>query len=574
MLFKSHYQKKVVLDTSVILYDTMAIKSFHKTDIYIPLPVIQEIDTFKRDMGEKGRNARHFSRFMDTLRNQGALTQGVFLEACQSYVYVNMLSDYESHLAPILDNKKVDNQILGMALFIQQYFPEASVELISKDINLRIKSDVFGIKSKNYDPDKVASVEDMYSGVRKLNLSKEQLESFFKLGYLEVPKEKLLANQYVIMEVNPQENSNMPTAHSKDNSQENSNTPTTHSQDNSQENSNTPTTHSQDNSQENSNTPTAHSKDNSQENSSMQTAHSQDNSQENSNTPTTHSQDNSQENSNTPTAHSKDNSQENSSMPTAISQSKTENSSLSLDSKANESQIGLGRYDEKTSRIVPLVANKTPIWRLHPRNYEQSFAFDALLNPDLHFVSLLGKAGTGKTLLALAAGLYKTMDENLYKRMLVCRPVYPMGKDIGYLPGDIEQKLNPWMQPVFDSLDYIMHLGKKTSRLSRDLVDQGLLSIEPLAYIRGRSIPHQYLIVDEAQNLTPHEIKTIITRAGTGTKVVLTGDCYQIDNPYIDASNSGLTYSIEKFKGQDIFAHITLTKGERSKLAELAANLL
>lgn len=468
MLFKSHYDKKVVLDTSVILYDTMAVKSFQKTDIYIPLPVIQEIDTFKRDMGEKGRNARQFSRFMDTLRNQGALTKGVFLKDCESYVYVNMLSDYESHLPPMLDNKKVDNQILGMALFIQQRFPKASVELISKDINLRIKSDVFGIKSTNYDPDRIASVEDMYSGTRNIKVQKQQLEEFFKTGRLNLNQEKLLANQYVLMESSP------PT---KENQAEGE--------------------------------------------------------------------------------HSKELSGE---------QTKP--------SPTEEKSMGLGRYDKKKDEIVPLSSNKTPIWRVHPRNYEQSFAFDALLNPDLQFVSLLGKAGTGKTLLALAAGLYKTMDENIYKRMLVCRPVFPMGKDIGYLPGDIEQKLNPWMQPVFDSLDYIMGLGKKASRITRDLVDQGLLSIEPLAYIRGRSIPHQYLIVDEAQNLTPHEIKTIITRAGTGTKVVLTGDCYQIDNPYIDASNSGLTYSIEKFKGQEIFAHITLNKGERSKLAELAANLL
>lgn len=468
MLFKSHYDRKVVLDTSVILYDTMAIKSFRKTDVYIPLPVIQEIDTFKRDMGEKGRNARQFSRFMDTLRNQGALTKGVFLEDCESYVYVNMLSDYESHLPPMLDNKKVDNQILGMALFIQQRFPKASVELISKDINLRIKSDVFGIKSNNYDPDRIASVEDMYSGTRSIKVQQEQLEKFFKNGGLKLNQEKLLANQYVLMESSLTAKGNQAKG----------------------------------------------------------------------------------------------------------GRSKELGGEQMEPGPTEEKSVGLGRYDKKKDEIVPLSSNKTPIWRVHPRNYEQSFAFDALLNPDLQFVSLLGKAGTGKTLLALAAGLYKTMDENIYKRMLVCRPVFPMGKDIGYLPGDIEQKLNPWMQPVFDSLDYIMGLGKKASRITRDLVDQGLLSIEPLAYIRGRSIPHQYLIVDEAQNLTPHEIKTIITRAGTGTKVVLTGDCYQIDNPYIDASNSGLTYSIEKFKGQEIFAHITLNKGERSKLAELAANLL
>ena len=481
MLLNSHYDKKVVLDTSVILYDTMAIKTFHKTDVYIPLPVIQEIDTFKRDMGEKGRNARQFSRFMDTLRNQGALTKGVFLKDCESYVYVNMLSDYENHLPSILDNKKVDNQILGMALFLQQRFPKASIELISKDINLRIKSDVFGIKSKNYDPDKIASVEDMYSGIRKIEVQKEQMEEFFKSAQLKLNQEKLLANQYILMESDRQ----LKNHHNQD------------SQADSEQLNKNP---------------------------SNQIEETQENKKTN--------------------------------------------------SQKVEKQTALGRYDKKKDQIVPLISNKTPIWRIHPRNYEQSFAFDALLNPDLQFVSLLGKAGTGKTLLALAAGLYKTMDENIYKRMLVCRPVFPMGKDIGYLPGDIEQKLNPWMQPVFDSLEYIMGLGKKASRITRDLVDQGLLSIEPLAYIRGRSIPHQYLIVDEAQNLTPHEIKTIITRAGIGTKVVLTGDCYQIDNPYIDASNSGLTYSIEKFKGQDIFAHITLNKGERSKLAELAANLL
>lgn len=240
-----------------------------------------------------------------------------------------------------------------------------------------------------------------------------------------------------------------------------------------------------------------------------------------------------------------------------------------------QDKMALGRYDRKKDRIVSLIQPLTaPTWRVHPRNPEQSFAFDALLNDDIEFVSLAGKAGTGKTLLALAAGLHKTMDEGRYQRLLVSRPIFPMGRDIGYLPGDIDQKLNPWMQPIFDSLEFIIGPGKKNTRLTQDLMEQGSLNIEPLTYIRGRSIPRQYLIVDEAQNLTPHEIKTIITRAGLGTKVVVTGDCYQIDNPYVDAANSGLTYSIEKFKGEDLVAHITLTRGERSKLAELAANLL
>jgi PhoH-like ATPase len=174
----------------------------------------------------------------------------------------------------------------------------------------------------------------------------------------------------------------------------------------------------------------------------------------------------------------------------------------------------------------------------------------------------------------LAAGLYKTLDEGRFQRLLVSRPIFPMGRDIGYLPGDIEQKLNPWMQPIFDNVEFLMGADKKAAGRAQELMNQGMLNIEPLTYIRGRSIPNQYLIVDEAQNLTPHEIKTIVTRAGQGTKVVLTGDPYQIDNPYVDSATSGLTYSVEKFKGQKIAAHVTLTKGERSELAELAANIL
>ena len=179
--------------------------------------------------------------------------------------------------------------------------------------------------------------------------------------------------------------------------------------------------------------------------------------------------------------------------------------------------------------------------------------------------------------MALAAGLLLTLDEAKFQRLLVSRPIFPMGRDIGYLPGDVNEKLNPWMQPIFDNVDFLMGADtshKKAAGRTQELMNQGLLNIEPLTYIRGRSIPHQYLIVDEAQNLTPHEIKTIITRAGQGTKVILTGDCYQIDNPYLDSSTSGLTYCVERFKGVPIASHVTLTKGERSQLAELASNIL
>jgi len=193
-------------------------------------------------------------------------------------------------------------------------------------------------------------------------------------------------------------------------------------------------------------------------------------------------------------------------------------------------------------------------------------------------VTLLGKAGTGKTLLAIAAGLQQVVDDERYNKLLVSRPVMPMGRDIGFLPGDIEEKLRPYMQPIYDNLDYIVAANTEMRRRSSMTVGQleegGYLSVEPLTYIRGRSIPNQYIIVDEAQNLTPHEIKTILTRAGEGTKVVLTGDPYQIDNPYVDSSTNGLSYLAEHFKHLELSGHVTLMKGERSRMAELASNLL
>jgi PhoH-like ATPase len=200
-----------------------------------------------------------------------------------------------------------------------------------------------------------------------------------------------------------------------------------------------------------------------------------------------------------------------------------------------------------------------------------------LLHDGIQLVTLVGKAGTGKTLLAVAASIYKTVDENVYNRVLVSRPTLPMGKDIGYLPGTVEEKLTPWMYPIADNVELIMRKDNRSSRHIRgfrELVEMGILVIEPLTYIRGRSIHNQYLIIDEAQNLTPHEIKTIITRVGDGTKIIVTGDPYQIDNPYIDSSSNGLAYLVERFKEQTISAHITFTKGERSRLSELAANLL
>ena len=433
-------RRKVVLDTNVILFDALAITKFKGADIHIPISVIEEIDRFKRDPGENGRNARQFSRFVDLLRAKGSLAEGVQLDSGETIVSINTDFSIEG-MAKELDQEKADNRILATAMALQKMYPQLEVELVTKDINLRIKADVMGVPAKDYEPEG-GSDEDLYEGYLELEIKPEQMDAFYKEKKIALDA-KLYANQYVIMK-----------------------------------------------------------------------------------------------------------------------------------NAANPNQSAIGRFSLSEQAIVPLFNGADSIWGIHARNAEQSFALDCLLNDEILFVSLVGKAGTGKTLLAIAAGLHKTLDAGQFQRLLVSRPIFPMGKDIGYLPGDIEQKLNPWMQPIFDNVEFLMGADKKAAGRAQELINQGMLNIEPLTYIRGRSIPKQYLIVDEAQNLTPHEVKTIITRAGTGTKVVLTGDVYQIDNPYVDSANSGLTYAVEKFKGHGIAAHVTLTKGERSPLAELAANIL
>jgi len=250
---------------------------------------------------------------------------------------------------------------------------------------------------------------------------------------------------------------------------------------------------------------------------------------------------------------------------------------------AAPSHTALCRFDGRDGKLRPLRLPREGIWGIRPRNKEQSFALDLLLDDEIKIVTMIGRAGTGKTLLAIAAGLRRTVDDNVYARMLVSRPVFPLGKDIGYLPGDVEEKLNPWMKPIYDNLELIFNVGPaathtpgrpRGARGYEDLFQRGILEVEPLTYIRGRSLPNQFLIVDEAQNLTPHEVKTVITRCGENTKIVLTGDSEQIDNPYVDAESNGLACVAERFKEHVRAGHITLVRGERSELAELAADLL
>jgi PhoH-like ATPase len=243
--------------------------------------------------------------------------------------------------------------------------------------------------------------------------------------------------------------------------------------------------------------------------------------------------------------------------------------------ETNPKRTALAKVDFSGTKLLPILDCREGVWGIKPRNREQHFAFDALLDDRVKLVTLMGKAGTGKTLLAMAAGLKRTVLDREFRRLVVARPTVSMGRELGFLPGSLEEKLNPWMQPIHDALELLSDLNMGSDhRRSTDLMRSGMIVVEALSYIRGRSIAHQYMVIDEAQNLTPIEVKTIITRVGTGTKIIFTGDPYQIDNPYVDSSSNGFNYIISRFRDQAISAHIELQKGERSELAELAANIL
>jgi len=437
-------KKIFILDTNVLLHDPQALFKFEDNDLVIPITVIEEIDRFKKDLNEIGRNARQISRILDSMRGEAHLVEGVTLESGGVLRVVIDTRDAVKLLPPDLMANVNDNRILAVGLELKENC-SCPVIFVTKDTNLRIKADALGLTAEDYESDKV-SIEELYSGTGEIVIPSSEVDRFYGQGHLDVD------------------------------------------------------------------------------------------------------------------------------------QSFFPNQCVTLVDETNPSHTAIGRYRASEKSVKPLIRSpKEGLWGLHPRNREQQFAIDLLLDDKIQLVSLVGKAGTGKTLLAIAAGLFKSSDEGAYSRLLVSRPVFPLGKDLGFLPGNIEEKLSPWMQPIFDNVELLLSAveeGGKRKRGYKELVDLGILEIEPLTYIRGRSIPKQYMIVDEAQNLTPHEIKTIVTRAGEGTKIVLTGDPYQIDNPYVDSSSNGLTYVVEKFKGEEIAGHVTLSRGERSPLAELAANLL
>jgi len=253
------------------------------------------------------------------------------------------------------------------------------------------------------------------------------------------------------------------------------------------------------------------------------------------------------------------------------------NEGIVIRDESGSSKSAITKYNAQKKALIPLFHLNSNPWGLKALNIEQRFAIELLLCNDVSLVTLIGIPGAGKTLLSLACGLQKTVEEKQFRRLFIARPIIPVGRDIGFLPGSKEEKLSSWMGAIYDNLEYLVdrtHPEERSEDKVQYFFTTGQIEIDSLTYIRGRSLPNQYIIIDDAQNLTPHEIKTIISRAGNGTKIVLTGDPYQIDNPYLDASSNGLTYLVERFKGQEMFGHLSFTKSERSSLAALAAELL
>lgn len=434
-------KKVFVLDTNVLIYDSESLFAFKDNSVFIPLSVLEEIDSFKKSPSENGKNARQVNRYIDNLRKDyGLLTPAPLPNGGE------LLVGTTNSLLPntwAVDPLSIDSRILAEAKAFSETCQDKKVVLVTKDINLRVRAAILGLDAEDYDADKIVT-DEHYTGLRECVVEGELIDDFYKDNKVDLHQESFEPNQFVVL-------------------------------------------------------------------------------------------------------------------------------------KSLTGQSAIARSSSDAKQIQPIYKDKAPIWGIRPRNKEQSFALDLLMDDKIKLVSLIGPAGTGKTLMAIAAGLQKITEEKIYQKMLVSRPVFPLGKDIGFLPGDIEEKMSPWMQPIYDNVEFLMGLSQKDKKSGRgyhELMEMGIVEIEPLTYIRGRSIPNQFMIIDEAQNLTPHEVKTILTRAGDNTKIVLAGDPYQIDNTYVDSTNNGLVYAMNRFKGQGIAGTITLSKCERSELAELSSKLL
>ena len=419
------------------------------------MAVIEELDKFKKSHDELGRNSRRVIRTLDSLRIQGRLSDGVSMKNLRNGTSGKLRivsagtasSRYWQQLESFgWDTDKADNRILVAALQLQAELSEPVI-FVSKDINLRLKADMLGLKVADFEQDKVEP-ERLFTGFQTIDATDEEIDRFYRDRVLEKSNLKLTPNEFAV-----------------------------------------------------------------------------------------------------------------------------------LQSVSSNKRTAIARYAGGNLLKALNIADDFHIGHIVPRNKEQRMALELLCDPSVRLVTLVGGAGTGKTLLALAAGLFEIFERKHYEKLLVSRPIVPLGNDIGYLPGGKNDKLQSWMQPIFDNLEFLLEGSAGTSRNNPErqisnLINKGTLQLEAITYIRGRSIPEHFVIIDEAQNLTPHEIKTIISRAGENTKMVLTGDPHQIDNPYLDASSNGLSVTVEQFKNEKIHGHVTLKKSERSELAALAARLL
>ncbi len=434
--------KNYVLDTNVLLHDPDSIFSFDDNNVIIPLPVLEELDGFKRKPGQLGANCREVVRNLDSLREKGNLLSGIELDkGGKLKVLVYHKNNFE--IPPFLKRELKDNWILLYALRLSKESDDGlETILVTKDINFRLKAEAVGINAQDYMKDKTEIEE--YKGF--LEIAREEVGKNIIQSFLSGEMISLEQLNIARTEVHP-------------------------------------------------------------------------------------------------------------------------NMYISLNEKY------FGKVNKESDAVIPLKYNfESKFYSIFPLNKEQLFALDAMMDETVSLITLTGPAGTGKTLIAIAAGLKLCMEEKTFEKMIVTKPIVPMGNDIGFIPGSAEEKLRPWVQPIFDNLEFLF--GKKGVKAEEYLKKRNLLEIEVLSYIRGRSIPDQLIVIDEAQNLTPHEIKTIITRVGENSKIILTGDPEQIDHPYLDEMSNGLMYAGSRFYGQKIAAHLHLSKGERSELASIGAAIL
>ncbi len=446
-LEKKDAKKIFVLDTSVLLYDSNAIKNFKEHNVAIPIQVLEEIDNFKKGNDTKNFEAREFIRFTDDIAKGQLINDWIPLNGSKTGRFKVVFHSEKPKLdaEQVFSDGKYDHKILNCALSLQEEYPDKKVVLVSKDICLRLKAKAFNILAEDYETGKIKNISNLYTGKSRIEgLAMTKLNTLETKGFIKAEVlgiKDTVSNEYFV-----------------------------------------------------------------------------------------------------------------------------------LRSKNGKKEVLA--YYEPDIKALRVIENYSA-FGVKALNHEQQFALHALMNPRVKLVTIQGVAGTGKTLLSLASALEQRRE---YRQIFVSRPIIPLANnDIGFLPGDIKDKVDPYMQSLWDNLNYIKDQFRRTDkkyRLIEEMQKSEKIAIAPLAYIRGRSLVKIFFIIDEAQNLTPHEVKTIISRAGDDTKIVFMGDIHQIDTPYLDSQSNGLSYLIDKIKDNPLFAHITLKKGERSELANIANHYL